>query len=320
MGVTCLRTLTVCKTVGAKVKYLDFRWSRCWSILSPLHAPVMRKRNEKTGPRRRAAAEFPRRREARIPERPRQSDSGRVVHGLIPVKELLRSGSRRIEKILVGEGSSDSRLSEIMDQAKRDGIFFQKVPREVIDRMASPGSVHQGVIAVVSAADYADTEEVLGSLDVAQNPTVLLLDGVEDPRNLGAILRVAECAGVSAVFVPEHRATGITETVVKTAAGATEYIPVCKVRNLNNLIKELKDIGMWVVGTSGSADTSYVDWDWRRPTAIVMGGEGSGLHRLVKENCDALVKIPMSGRIESLNVSVATGVVLFEALRQRTSQ
>jgi 23S rRNA (guanosine2251-2'-O)-methyltransferase len=235
------------------------------------------------------------------------------------VRELLRSGSRRVEKILVAEGGADSRVTEIVDHAKRAGILFQKVPREVIERMTVPGSVHQGVIAVVSAADYADEATVLEELEPTLNPTVLLLDGIEDPRNLGAILRVAECAGVKAVFVPEHRATGITETVVKTAAGATEYIPVCKVRNLNSLIVELKERGFWVVGTAGSAQTSYVDWDWNRPTALVMGGEGSGLHRLVGENCDVLVKIPMAGKIESLNVSVATGIILFESLRQRSS-
>jgi 23S rRNA (guanosine2251-2'-O)-methyltransferase len=279
----------------------------------------MRRKNDKRGGSRRALPEGrntrPVRRDDGIPSSP----SGRVVHGLVPVRELLRSGSRRVEKILVAEGAADSRVTEIVDHAKRAGILFQKVPREVIEKMTVSGSVHQGVIAVVSAADYADEASVLEGLDLSLNPTLLLLDGVEDPRNLGAILRVAECAGVNAVFVPEHRATGITETVVKTAAGATEYIPVCKVRNLNSLIAELKEKGFWVVGSSGSAQTSYVDWDWNRPTALVMGGEGSGLHRLVSENCDALVKIPMAGKIESLNVSVATGIILFESLRQRDS-
>lgn len=278
----------------------------------------MRKRNDRNGGVRKPHAERRGRFEPRRDERSPSTDSGRIVHGLIPVRELLRSGSRRIERILVADGSSDSRLSEIVEQARDRGVFFQKVGRDIIDRMAVPGSVHQGVVAVVSAADYADADSVLDGIDVAENPIILLLDGVEDPRNLGAILRVAECAGVKAVFVPEHRATGITETVVKTAAGATEYIPVCKVKNLNNLIADLKERGFWVVGTSGSAETSYVDWDWKRPTALVMGGEGAGLHRLVAENCDALVKIPMAGHIESLNVSVATGVILFESLRQKS--
>lgn len=320
MGVTLLRTFTVCNSERPEVKFLAFQ--RIPTVFYTLRASFnrMKRRNDRnernSRPRapqhdRRGKGEF--RREERSPS----VDPGRIVHGLIPVRELLRSGSRRIEKILVAEGVSDSRLSEIVEQAKGNGVFFQKVARDVIDRMTVPGSVHQGVIAVVSAADYADVDSVLDGIDTAENPTVLLLDGVEDPRNLGAILRVAECAGVKAVFVPEHRATGITETVVKTAAGATEYIQVCKVKNLNNLIADLKERGFWVVGTSGSAETSYIDWDWKRPTALVMGGEGSGLHRLVSENCDALVKIPMAGNIESLNVSVATGVILFESLRQR---
>jgi 23S rRNA (guanosine2251-2'-O)-methyltransferase len=279
----------------------------------------MKRRNDRAGGDRRPKPKGSRVREFRREERPADVDSGRLIHGLVPVKELLRSGSRRIEKILVADGSSDSRVSEIIENAKQNNVIFQRVPREVIDRMASPGAVHQGVIARVAAADYTDADEVLEQIDISTNPSVLLLDGVEDPRNLGAILRVAECAGVRAVFVPEHRATGITETVVKTSAGATEYIPVCKVRNLNNLIENLKERGFWVVGTAGQADTSYVEWDWKRPTALVMGGEGAGLHRLVSENCDALVKIPMAGHIESLNVSVATGIILFEALRQRGS-
>jgi 23S rRNA (guanosine2251-2'-O)-methyltransferase len=145
----------------------------------------------------------------------------------------------------------------------------------------------------------------------------VVLDGVEDPRNLGAILRSAECAGVDGVFLPERRAVGLTETVAKSSAGATEYVRIAKVGNINRLIEELKSRDIWVVGTSGDAKTSYTDWDWTRPSALVLGGEGSGLHRLVAENCDVLVKIPMYGKIESLNVSVAAGVILFEALRQR---
>ena len=150
-----------------------------------------------------------------------------------------------------------------------------------------------------------------------ENALYVVLDGVEDPRNLGAILRSAECAGVDGVFIPERRAVGLTETVAKSSAGATEYIKVAKVGNINRLIEEMKSRDIWVVGPSGDAEMSYTDWDWTRPSALVLGGEGSGLHRLVAENCDVLVKIPMYGKIESLNVSVAAGVVLFEALRQR---
>ena len=148
---------------------------------------------------------------------------------------------------------------------------------------------------------------------------LLVLDGVEDPRNFGAILRTAECAGVDGVVIPERRSVGLTETVAKSSAGATEYVAVAKAPNLNRLIEDLKERDIWVVGTSADAETTYVDWDWSRPTALVLGGEGKGLHRLVAENCDVLVKIPMCGKIQSLNVSVAAGVILFEARRQRTT-
>jgi 23S rRNA (guanosine2251-2'-O)-methyltransferase len=146
-----------------------------------------------------------------------------------------------------------------------------------------------------------------------------VLDGIEDPRNLGAILRTAECAGASGVFIPERRAAGLNETVAKASAGAIEYLPVARVTNLSVLIRQLKERNVWVVGTAAGAAASYSDWDWTRPTAIVLGGEGSGLHRLVRENCDQLVSIPVQGRIESLNVSVATGIILYEALRQRSA-
>ena len=151
-----------------------------------------------------------------------------------------------------------------------------------------------------------------------ENSLTLILDGVEDPRNLGAILRAAECAGVDGVFIPERRAVGLTETVAKSSAGATEYVRIAKVGNLNRLIDELKSNNIWVIGASGEAEMIYSDWDWTRKSALVLGGEGKGLHRLTAEKCDALVKIPMRGKIESLNVSVAAGVILFEAIRQRT--
>jgi len=140
---------------------------------------------------------------------------------------------------------------------------------------------------------------------------------VEDPRNLGAILRGVECAGADSVFIPERRAVGLTETVAKSSAGATEYVKVAKVANINNLIDRLKEHNIWVVGAGGEAETIYTEWDWTQSSALVLGGEGKGLHRLTAEKCDALVKIPMLGRIESLNVSVAAGVILFEAVRQR---
>jgi 23S rRNA (guanosine2251-2'-O)-methyltransferase len=151
------------------------------------------------------------------------------------------------------------------------------------------------------------------------NALLLVLDGVEDPRNFGAILRTAECAGVDGILIPERRSVGLTETVAKSSAGATEYVKVAKAANLNRVIEDLKSRNIWVVGTSAEAEMNYSEWDWSRPSALVLGGEGKGLHRLVAENCDVLVKIPMYGKIQSLNVSVAAGVILFEARRQRIS-
>jgi 23S rRNA (guanosine2251-2'-O)-methyltransferase len=236
---------------------------------------------------------------------------------MLPVLELLRANSRRVEKILLAEGAREHRIAEIIELAKRNHIQFQRVSRDVLAKLIEPGANHQGVVAYAASADYADADALLEKIFQAENSLVLILDGVEDPRNLGAILRVAECAGVSGTFIPEHRAASLTETVVKTSAGATEYTPIAKVKNLNRLIEELKRNNIWVVGTSGEAEKNYTDWDWTQNCALVLGGEGKGLHRLVAENCDVLVRVPMQGKIESLNVSVAAGVVLFEAVRQR---
>jgi 23S rRNA (guanosine2251-2'-O)-methyltransferase len=246
-----------------------------------------------------------------------KTQDSRLIYGLLPVLEALRAGSRRIEKILIADGAREHRIAEIIDLCKQNHVPFQRVARENLTKIVEQGANHQGVVAYTASADYTDADELLETVAATEKPLVLILDGVEDPRNLGAILRTAECAGVAGTFIPEHRAVGLTETVVKTSAGATEYTPVAKVKNLNRLIEELKSNNIWVVGTSGEAEADYADWDWTQPTALVMGSEGKGLHRLVAENCDALVKIPMRGKIESLNVSVAAGVILFEAVRQR---
>lgn len=283
----------------------------------------MKKFKEK-GKKQRAKFEPQRRKDAerktfdRKPEdfKPKTQDS-RLIYGLSPVLESLRANSRRIEKILIAEGAREHRIAEILDLAKQNHIPFQKVSRENLAKFVEQSANHQGVVAFTASADYTDADELLEKITAQENSLTLILDGVEDPRNLGAILRVAECAGVNGTFIPEHRAVGLTETVVKTSAGATEHTPIAKVKNLNRLIEELKKHNIWVVGTSGEAETSYTDWDWTQKTALVLGSEGKGLHRLVAENCDVLLKIPMQGNIESLNVSVACGVILFEAVRQR---
>ncbi len=249
----------------------------------------------------------------------RRPETGNHIFGLLPVMEALRANARRVEKILIAEGAREHRIAELAELARAAHIPFQRVTRDALAKYAEPGANLQGVLALAAAADYADADELLTQIAARENPLVLVLDGVEDPRNLGAILRVAECAGVDGTFIPEHRAVGLTETVVKTSAGATEYARIAKVKNLNRLIEQLKSNNIWVVGTGGEAGIDYTEWDWTRKCALVLGSEGRGLHRLVAENCDALVRIPMRGKIESLNVSVAAGVVLFEAVRQRAA-
>jgi 23S rRNA (guanosine2251-2'-O)-methyltransferase len=238
------------------------------------------------------------------------------LYGVLPVLEALRAGGRRIEKIIVADGARQHRLNDIFELAREHRVIVETVPKERLERLVEPGVNHQGVIAIAAAADYVDVDEIIDSAN--DPPLFVILDGVEDPRNLGAILRTVECAGADGVFIPERRAVGLTETVAKSSAGAIEHVKVAKVTNLNRFIEDLKDRNVWVVGTSGDATMSYTEWDWTTPSALVLGAEGSGLHRLVAENCDALVKIPMYGKIDSLNVSVAAGVILFEARRQRS--
>jgi 23S rRNA (guanosine2251-2'-O)-methyltransferase len=251
----------------------------------------------------------------RVREKPEGSS---VIFGVLPVLEALRAGSRTVDKIFVAEGAHEKRLTEILDLARQRGIVVNRVPRQKLNDVAGRDANHQGIAAQTASASYADADDITDR--AGENTLILILDGVEDPRNFGAILRTAECAGVNGVLIPERRSVGLTETVAKSSAGATEYVKVAKVANLNRTIVELKEKNIWIVGTSADAEMDHTEWDWSRPTALVLGSEGKGLHRLVAENCDVLVKIPMYGKIQSLNVSVAAGVILFEARRQRTTK
>ena len=246
---------------------------------------------------------------------PLKTQNSQLIYGVLPVLEALRADSRRIDKVLFAEGAKEHRLSEIVDLCRTRSIAWNRVPRDNFAKHLDSGVNHQGVIAFIASADYVTTDNILEN--GGETPLIVILDGVEDPRNLGAILRVAECAGCDGVVIPERRAVGLTDSVAKSSAGAIEYVKVAKTANLNRLIEKLKENNIWVVGTSADAEMPYPDWDWTRPSALVLGGEGGGLHRLVAENCDVLVKIPMYGKIDSLNVSVAAGVILFEARRQR---
>lgn len=244
-----------------------------------------------------------------------------LIYGVLPVIEALRAGSRPVERVTVAEGAHESRLRELLELARERDVPVRRAPRAELQRI-SAGANHQGVVAQVGAAHYRSAEELLDSLaarvGTEEPPLAVVLDGVEDPRNLGAIIRTAECAGAHGLFLPERRAAGLTETVAKAAAGALEYLPVARVANVARLQQELKGRGVWTVGTSADAGVDYTEWDWTQSSAVILGGEGAGLRRLVRERCDVLVRIPLRGHISSLNVSVAAGVVLYEAVRQRT--
>ncbi|HEX5702643.1 MAG TPA: 23S rRNA (guanosine(2251)-2'-O)-methyltransferase RlmB [Pyrinomonadaceae bacterium] len=253
---------------------------------------------------------------------PSSHDRTTEIFGVNPVIEALRARRRQLQEITIASGAKDGRLRELIELARAQGVPVHQAPRVTLDKRAGNGT-HQGVVARVAAAHYIDADDLIETIAerVGMNPEplALVLDGIEDPHNLGAILRTAECARVDGVFVPERRAVGLTETVAKASAGALEHVQVARATNLSRLIDKLKERNVWVVGTAAEAQSDYTQWDWTRASAIVMGGEGSGLHRLVREHCDAVVRIPVLGQIESLNVSVATGVILYEALRQRSA-
>jgi len=239
------------------------------------------------------------------------------IFGVNPVTEALRAG-RPVQRVLIAEQrKSDRDVKEILRLARDRGIEVRMTARDALNREA-PHALHQGVIALAAAREYGTLDDILRiPAEKGQTPLFLVLDGVEDPRNLGAILRTAEAAGVHGVIIPERRAAGLTETVAKTAAGALEYVPVVKVVNIANTLGELKKAGVWVAGAEADAETVYWDADFVRPTALVLGGEDKGVRRLVKDHCDYLVSLPLMGQINSLNVSVAAGTLLYEVLRQR---
>ena len=245
---------------------------------------------------------------------------GDLVYGVNAVLEALRAGKRQIETITILESARPDRLKPLLDLAREKRVPIHRVPRFDLDRSLGDAR-HQGVVARIAAARYEDADDLLdllgskvGSLDP---PLALGLDGIEDPHNLGSIVRTAECAGAHGVFIAERRAVGLTSVVAKVAAGALEYVPVARVTNLVRLIEQLKERNIWVIGAAAEAKQMYWEWDWKLPAAIFLGSEGHGLHRLVREHCDTLVRIPLAGRLESLNVSVAASVLLYEAKRQR---
>ena len=226
--------------------------------------------------------------------------------------EALASQRLPIERIHIARESHSAKLKEILDLARDRGVPVRWEERAILDGMAD-GEVHQGIIAISAAPGYADLDDLFKS----EAPLIVALDGVEDPHNLGAVMRTAEACGASGIVVPERHSAPLSASVVKASAGASAYVPVVRVKNLVNAIDEMKERGLWVVGVDPAGTRDWTGFDYKSPIAIVLGGEHRGLRRLVREHCDVLVRLPMLGKIASLNISVAAGVVLYEVVRQR---
>ncbi len=238
------------------------------------------------------------------------------IEGRNPVLEALRSG-REINKLLVAKGSREGSIREVISLAREAGVIIQEVDRQRLDALA-PGRNHQGVIAMVAAHTYADVEDIFArAAQSGEDPFILVLDGIEDPQNLGSLLRTADAAGVHGVIIPERRAAGLTETVAKVSAGAIEYVPVARVTNIGRTVDELKERGAWVVGTHQEGKELYYQAKLGGPLAVVIGSEGKGVSRLVAEKCDFMVRLPMLGRVTSLNAAVAGAILIYEVRKQR---
>ena len=238
------------------------------------------------------------------------------VEGRNAVIELLESG-RDINKILIAKGEKHGSINKIIALAKERKILLTELEKNKLNQIAQTQN-HQGVIAIVPPYNYCEVEDILELAKQKQEmPFILLLDGIEDPHNLGSIIRTAETAGVHGIIIPKRRAASVNSTVSKVSAGAVEYMKIARVNNLNETIRYLKEQGLWICGTDMNTNTTYTNQDYKMPIALVIGSEGFGISRLVKENCDFLVKIPMKGKITSLNASVSAGIVMYEVVKQR---
>ena len=256
-----------------------------------------------------------RRRERPAPVEVQEEDECRL-EGRNAVTEALRAG-RTIDKVFVADGDIDAGLQRLVAQVKDTGAVVVPVDRRKLDQMSTTHS-HQGIIAQAAAHEYATIDDILAEAESrGQAPLIVICDELSDPHNLGAILRTAECAGAHGVIIPKRRSVGLTATVAKASAGAMEYMKVAKVTNIASAIRELNEKGVWVFGTAAEGSVPMYQADLTGAAAIVIGNEGDGISRLVRENCDVMVHIPMSGRISSLNASNAASILLYEAVRQR---
>jgi 23S rRNA (guanosine2251-2'-O)-methyltransferase len=237
-----------------------------------------------------------------------------IVAGRNAVLELLKS-DKDINKLFIERGEKHGSINEIIARAKENKVVTVEVDKSKLDQMAEN---NQGVVAIVPPFNYCEIEDILAlAKEKNEDPFILILDGIEDPHNLGSIIRTAETAGVHGIIIPKRRNVAVNSTVVKVSTGATSYVKIARVNNINDSIRKLKDAGLWVIGTDGDAQTLYYNQDLKGPLAIIIGSEGFGMSKLVKENADLLIKIPMKGKITSLNASVSAGIVIYEAVKQR---
>lgn len=246
-------------------------------------------------------------------ERKHDIDTSLVTYGRNSVMEFLRAG--KVRQIYLKSGRHDERLQEILEEAKSRAVPIREVEEEELDSM-SGGVVHQGIAALLFPYEYQDMNAVIKKWE-GKDPIFILLDGVEDVRNLGAIVRTAECAGAACVLLPNHKSSPVTAAAMKTAAGAFAYLPVCRIGNIQQTLKYLKEKGFWVVGTDMDGESLYYEANLKGPLVIVMGAEGKGMSPLTRRMCDFCVRIPMKGKVSSLNVSVAAALLLYEAVKQR---
>ncbi|MFC5540867.1 MAG: 23S rRNA (guanosine(2251)-2'-O)-methyltransferase RlmB [Bacilli bacterium] len=243
------------------------------------------------------------------------SGNGEIIAGKNPVLEALRSG-REMNKIWISEGVKKSGIKEVLDLARERGVFVQFVPKKKIDQLSNAN--HQGIVASVAAYKYAELDDLFQvAKERNEDPFFIILDELEDPHNLGSIMRTADAIGVHGIIIPKRRSVGLTATVAKASTGAIEHVPVCRVNNLAQTVDELKERGLWIAGTDAKGSIDYRNMDAALPLAIIIGSEGKGMSRLLKEKCDFLYSLPMVGHVNSLNASVAAALLMYEVYRKR---
>lgn len=246
----------------------------------------------------------------------KENEQQLIIMGKNPVIEAL-SSERSINKIYIAEGMQKGSAQKIVGLAKEKKVIVQYVPKSKVDQMAGSTN-HQGVVASISAYDYYEIHDLIQKIEQKESmPFLLILDELEDPHNLGSIMRTADVTGVDGIIIPKRRSVGLTSTVAKTSAGAIEYVPVARVTNLAQTIDLLKEKGYWIVGTDASGKQFYHQVDYQIPIAIVIGSEGKGMGKLIKDKCDFVVKLPMKGHVNSLNASVAASLLMYEVYRHR---